>query len=68
MYNDKCPSPQRQNNVSSLANAEFGLPCAEMETINGSLLFKCEMVEKFYDRKNRFSEGYLFFEAFYVYL
>jgi len=53
MYNDKCQSTiLKQNklktniNISfpssnaALFNAHFGLPCPEMETINGTLLFR----------------------------
>uniref|UniRef100_A0A914NI19 G-protein coupled receptors family 3 profile domain-containing protein n=1 Tax=Meloidogyne incognita TaxID=6306 RepID=A0A914NI19_MELIC len=62
MYNDKCQSTiLKQNklktniNISfpssnaALFNAHFGLPCPEMETINGTLLFRYMMNVSFED-------------------
>ncbi|KAL7071454.1 hypothetical protein ACQ4LE_009222 [Meloidogyne hapla] len=63
MYNDKCQSTiLKQNklktniNISSsspstaaLFNSHFGLPCPEMETINGTLLFRYMMNVSFED-------------------
>ncbi|KAL3097119.1 hypothetical protein niasHS_002835 [Heterodera schachtii] len=49
MYNDKCHSSRQNATASALLNAQFGLPCPEMETINGTLLFRYMMNVSFVD-------------------
>uniref|UniRef100_A0A914GQ16 G-protein coupled receptors family 3 profile domain-containing protein n=1 Tax=Globodera rostochiensis TaxID=31243 RepID=A0A914GQ16_GLORO len=49
MYNDKCPSSRQNVSTSALLNAQFESPCPEMETINGTLLFRYMMNVSFVD-------------------